>query len=228
MISVKNTILQTTVTVYSPMRVLSLLDTPIEVQMRDEKMISSIVTPATTSISKYLQSIQAKDSRYAPFIPYSPFPFTMHNHFDYYDRDRPEHQNRVFIRVRTKASGIWGNWLRIPDVYFGDDYHLCRIQIPIDQENNYCYCYLVNRCNEIEKTNRVELLPSVLFKNNTEETLAYKYYMNEGMIHDTAKIDFNYSMNDCLLSLKPSTVPASDCSQLDIRQGTCFSSLVSE
>lgn len=204
------------------MRVLSLLDTPIEVQLRDETVVSSTVTPATVSIPLYLRSIQAKDSRLAPFIPYSPFPFTMLNHINYYDRDRPENKNHVYIRVRTKTSSIWGNWLRIPDVYYGDSYHLCRIQIPVDKENNFNYCYLVNRYSDVEKVNRIELLPAILFKNCTDEPFAFKYYVNEGMVTETAKIDFNYAINNSinsLLSLKPFTVPDSVCSKMDIREG---------
>ena len=84
------------------MLVLSLLDCPIEVQVRSDTLVSSIVTPASTSLQTYLQAIQAKDSRQVPFIPYSPFPFTMVNQFDYYEKDRPENQNHIYIRLRSK------------------------------------------------------------------------------------------------------------------------------
>lgn len=209
------------------MRLLSLLNTPIEVQMRDDSRISSVVTPATTTISTYLDAVNCKDSRMAPFIPYSPFPFTMVNHFDYYERDRPENQNHVYIRLRTKSSSLWGNWLRIPDVYYGEEYRLCRIHIPIDSENNYNYCYLVNRYNEVTKVNCIELLPSILFINHTNDTLVYKHYINEGFINpgrdNTTCIDYNYMINDnvnSLLSIRPPHTPNTTCSQLDVREGS--------
>lgn len=209
------------------MRLLSLLNTPIEVQMRDDSKISSIVTPATTTITTYLDAVNCQDSRMTPFIPYSPFPFTMVNHFDYYERDRPENQNHVYIRLRTKSSSLWGNWLRIPDVYYGEDYRLCRIHIPIDSENNYNYCYLVNRYNEVTKVNCLELLPSILFVNHTDDLLVYKHYINEGFINpgcdNTTSIDYNYMINDnvnSLLSIRPPHTPNASCSQLDIREGS--------
>lgn len=208
------------------MLVLSLLDCPIEVQVRSDTLVSSIVTPASTSLQTYLQAIQAKDSRQVPFIPYSPFPFTMVNQFDYYEKDRPENQNHIYIRLRSKISGIWGNWLRIPDIYYGQEYRLCRIHIPIDNENNYNYCYLVNRYNDEKKVNYIELVPSIIMINHTNEELFYKYYINEGLLHDgeinTTCIDYNYLLNNNIntyFSIRPNNVPFSECSKLDIGNG---------
>ena len=181
-LSVKNTLLQTTVTLFSPMRVLSLLSTPIEVQLRNETREGDAVTPATTSLLCYLHNVEHPEDRNAAPIYYSPFPFTMVNHFDFYDKEREENQNHVYIRLRSKAAGIWGNWLRIPDVYYGQDYRLCRIHIPIDSENNFNYCYLVNRYSDETKANLIELLPSMVFVNETEEELYFKHYINEGRI----------------------------------------------
>ena len=130
-ISVVNTLLQVTVTIFSPIRLLSMLATPLEVQLRDEKRISNPVTPATISIQHFLDHFHDPSDRSVRPIYYTPFPFSMVNHFDYYDREREENQNRVFIRLRNKTAGIWGSWLRLPDVYYGQSYRLCRIHIPI-------------------------------------------------------------------------------------------------
>lgn len=200
-LSVKNTLLQTTVTLFSPMRVLSLLATPIEVQLRNETRVGDAVTPATTSVLRYLHSVEHPEDRNGAPIYYSPFPFAMVNHFDFYDKDRAENQNHVYIRLRSKAAGIWGNWLRIPDVYYGQDYRLCRIHIPIDSENNFNYCYLVNRYSDAAKANLVELLPSMVFVNETAEELYFKHYINEGRIgcrrgENVAQIDYNYMLNN--------------------------------
>ena len=150
----------------------------------------------------------------------------MINQFDYYEKDRPENQNHIYIRLRSKVSGIWGNWLRIPDIYYGQDYRLCRIHIPIDNENNYNYCYLVNRYNDEKKVNYIELLPSIIMVNHTNEELFYKYYINEGLIHygdmNTTCIDYNYLLNNNIntyFSIRPNNIPFSECSKLDIRNG---------
>ena len=200
-LSVKNTLLQTTVTLFSPIRVLSLLSTPIEVQMRNDKLVSNAVTPATTSLLTYLHAIEHPEDRKNAAVYYSPFPFAMVNHFDYYDKDREENQNHVYIRLRSKAAGIWGSWLRVPDVYYGQEYRLCRIHIPIDRENNYNYCYLVNRYSDEGKVNYIELLPSVVFVNETSEELYFKHYINEGRIgcrhgENVEQIDSNYMLNN--------------------------------
>ena len=153
-ISVVNTLLQVTVTIFSPIRLLSMLATPLEVQLRDEKRISNPVTPATISIQHFLDHFHDPLDRSVQPIYYTPFPFSMVNHFDYYDREREENQNRVFIRLRNKTAGIWGSWLRLPDVYFGQSYRLCRITRPHRQREQLQLLLLsepILRGTEIER-----------------------------------------------------------------------------
>ena len=200
-----------------------MLATPLEVQMRDNKRISNPVTPATISVRHYLQYIHDPSNRSTKPIYYSPFPFSMVNHFDYYDKDREENQNHVYIRLRNKTAGIWGNWLRLPDVYFGQNYRLCRIHIPIDSENNYNYCYLVNRYSEELKANIVELLPAMMFLNNTQDNLTFKNYINEGRINrgETERIDYNYMLNNNVnngLVIRPSSKPAALSTVIDVNE----------
>ena len=226
---VENHLLQTTVYILSPLRVLSMLQTPLEIQLRDDHRISSAVTPATTSVHRYIHHVLHPEDRKQQMLLYSAFPFPLVNHFDYYDRERPENKNSVYIRLRSKTTGIWGKWLRIPDVYYRQDYRLCRIHIPVDNENNYNYCYIVNRYYEDQQVNCIELLPAVMFINYTSEDLFFKQYINEGCIkamtndcsrsrsrsrsrknnardNNTARIDYNYLSNEGIhntLIIKP-------------------------
>ena len=222
-ISVVNTLLQVTVTIFSPIRLLSMLATPLEVQLRDEKRISNPVTPATISIQHFLDHFHDPSDRSVRPIYYTPFPFSMVNHFDYYDREREENQNRVFIRLRNKTAGIWGSWLRLPDVYYGQSYRLCHIHIPIDNDNNYNYCYLVNRYSEELKSNVLELLPAMMFMNHTPDDLTFKNYINEGRIPQggTERIDFNYVLNNDInngLVIRPSSQPAALSTVIDVTE----------
>ena len=221
---VENHLLQTTVTFISPLRVLSMLTVPLEIQLHDDKVISSPVTPATTSVNTYLHSVMHPDDRHQSSLLYSPFPFSMVNHFDYYDRDRPENKNHLYIRLRNKTAGIWGNWLRVPDVYYGQNYRLCRIHIPADSENNYNYCYLVNKYNDEEKVNCLELLPAAMLVNETEEDLFFKQYVSEGCVksvleENTSQINYNYLLNDGVnnnLFIRPYLRSSAVCSSLPI------------
>lgn len=222
---VENHLLQITVTILSPLRVLSMLQVPLEIQLHDDRIISSPVTPATTSVSAYLRATQHPEDRHQLLTLYSPFPFVMKNHFDYYDRDRPENKNQLYIRLRNKTAGIWGNWLRVPDVYYGQNYRLCRIHIPVDNENNFNYCYLVNKYDDKEKVNCLEMLPAAFFVNETPDELFFKQYINEGCVKpygsgdNTARIDYNYILNDGVnnnLLVRPYLQASSVCSRVSL------------
>lgn len=61
--SIKSTSLTTVITIHNPVRLLSMLSEPIEVQMRDLQRVSTSVIPASVSLPSYLATITS-DAQY--------------------------------------------------------------------------------------------------------------------------------------------------------------------